>query len=119
MNGWRTPLAVSLLAMLGLAAIIGAFMAGMVFDDAREHYELEHQALPIYQFLVPFFFVITGSQVDWRLFLDLPLMDIALGVTGPALVGQSCRLRAWAWPAPVAASWPSWVWVGRHVAKSD
>ena len=63
------PLAVSLLAMLGLAAlsasiglaaIIGAFLAGMVFAEAREHFELEHQALPIYQFLVPFFFVLTG-----------------------------------------------------------
>ena len=67
------PLAISLLAMLGLAAlsasiglaaIIGAFLAGMVFAEAREHFDLEHQTLPIYQFLVPFFFVFTGAQVD-------------------------------------------------------
>ena len=38
----------------------------MVLAEAREQYELEHQALPIYQFLVPFFFVITGAQVNWR-----------------------------------------------------
>ncbi len=93
----NAPFAVSLLAMLGLAAlsasiglaaIIGAFLAGMVFAEAREHFELEHQALPIYQFLVPFFFVITGSRVDWRLFLDGEVMGLALGITGLALVGK-------------------------------
>jgi Kef-type K+ transport system membrane component KefB len=51
----NAPFAVSLLAMLGLAtlsasiglaAIIGAFLAGMVFAEAREHFELEHEALP-------------------------------------------------------------------------
>ncbi len=93
----NAPLAVSLLAMLGLAAlsagiglaaIIGAFLAGMVFAEAREHFDLEHQALPIYQFLVPFFFVLTGAQVDWRLFLDGGIMGIALAVTALALVGK-------------------------------
>ena len=42
----------------------------MVFAELSEQYELEHQALPLYEFLVPLFFVITGSRVDWRLFLD-------------------------------------------------
>ena len=91
------PFAVSLLAMLGLAtlaaqfglaAIIGAFLAGMVFAEAREHFELEHQALPIYQFLVPYFFVITGGQADWRLFVDPNLMGVALAITALAIVGK-------------------------------
>src|SRR5215212_4994973 len=91
------PLAVSLLLMLGLAAlsasiglaaIIGAFLAGMVFAEAREHFDLEHQALPIYQFLVPFFFVFTGAQVDWRLFLDTGIMGTAAAVTILALLGK-------------------------------
>jgi Kef-type K+ transport system membrane component KefB len=93
----NAPLAVGLLAMLGLAtlsasiglaAIIGAFLAGMVFAEARQHFALEHQALPIYQFLVPFFFVLTGSQVDWRLFLDGGIMGLALAVTALALIGK-------------------------------
>ena len=46
--------------------------------EGREHFELEHQALPICQFLVPFFFVLTGAQVDWRLLLDGSIMGIAL-----------------------------------------
>jgi Kef-type K+ transport system membrane component KefB len=93
----NAPFAVSLLAMLGLAslsaqiglaAIIGAFLAGMVFAEAREHFELEHQALAVYQFLTPFFFVIIGSQVDWRLFTDGALMGIAIAVTALALLGK-------------------------------
>ncbi|HLI27684.1 MAG TPA: cation:proton antiporter [Chloroflexota bacterium] len=91
----NAPFAVALLAMLGLAAlaasiglaaIIGAFLAGMVFAEANERYELERQALPIYQFLVPFFFVITGSQVNWRLFLDGGILGLALAITLVALL---------------------------------
>jgi Kef-type K+ transport system membrane component KefB len=78
----------ALSASIGLAAIIGAFLAGMVLAEAREHFALEHQALPVYQFLVPFFFVITGAQVDWRLFLDPSLMGVALGLTALALLGK-------------------------------
>ena len=101
----NAPFAVALLTMLGLAtlsasvglaAIIGAFLAGMVFAEAREHFELERQALPIYQFLVPFFFVLTGAQVDWRIFFDGEIMGIALAVTALALLGKlvGCGLGA-------------------------
>jgi Kef-type K+ transport system membrane component KefB len=78
----------ALASQIGLAAIIGAFLAGMVFAELREQYELEHQALPIYEFLVPLFFVITGSQVNWRLFLDGSLMGLALTITGLAILGK-------------------------------
>ena len=44
--------------------------------------------MPIYQFLVPFFFVLTGAQVDWRLFIDGGLMGVALAVTALALLGK-------------------------------
>jgi Kef-type K+ transport system membrane component KefB len=91
------PLAISLLLMLGLAslsaaiglaAIIGAFLAGMILAEAREHFELERRTLPIYQFLVPFFFVLTGSQVNWQLFLDPSIIGLASTVTALAMVGK-------------------------------
>ena len=93
----NAPFTMSLLTMLGLAAlsatiglaaIVGAFLAGMVFAEAREHFNLERQALPIYQLLVPVFFVLTGSQVDWRLFLNGEIMGIALAVTALAILGK-------------------------------
>lgn len=103
------PLVVSLSLMLGLAAlsaeiglaaIIGAFLAGMVLAEAREHLDLERQTLPIYQFLVPFFFVITGSQVDWRALLDPASFGLALGVTALACLGKfvGCGAAMLGWP---------------------
>jgi Kef-type K+ transport system membrane component KefB len=87
--------------------IIGAFLAGMVFAEAREHFELKHQALPVYEFLVPFFFVITGSQVDCRLFVTPSLMALALGVTILALLGKFVGGRFGVLGLGGAA-WPLW-----------
>ncbi len=87
----------TLSAQIGLAAIIGAFLAGMVFAELREQYELEHRALPLYELLVPLFFVITGSRVDWRLFLDGSILGVALAVTGLAILGKLVGCGAGAW----------------------
>lgn len=93
----NAPFAAAIVAMLGLAAvagilglaaIIGAFIAGMVFAEAREHYDLEHQTLPVYEFLVPYFFVITGSRVDPALFLDPTVITVAALITLVAIVGK-------------------------------
>ncbi|MFN8525684.1 MAG: cation:proton antiporter [Chloroflexota bacterium] len=77
-----------LAAKVGLAAIIGAFLAGMAFAELREQYELERQTLPIYELLVPVFFVVTGSHVDWRLFTQGPLLGFGLMVTALAIGGK-------------------------------
>ncbi len=49
---------------LGLAAIIGAFLAGMAAAETRQRDALEAQLRPIMAFLVPFFFVVTGMKVN-------------------------------------------------------
>jgi Kef-type K+ transport system membrane component KefB len=49
---------------IGLAPIIGAFLAGLVLGEARDARRLTEIALPVYRLLVPFFFVITGMHVD-------------------------------------------------------
>jgi Kef-type K+ transport system membrane component KefB len=102
----------ALASQIGLAAIIGAFLAGMVFAELREQYELEHQALPIYEFLVPLFFVITGSQVNWRLFLDGSLMGVALAITGLAIFGKLVGCGA----GTLGRSWRSVAIVGVGMA---
>jgi Kef-type K+ transport system membrane component KefB len=48
---------------LGLAAIIGAFLAGMAAAETNQRESLEKQIRPILALLVPFFFVITGAKV--------------------------------------------------------
>lgn len=48
----------------GLAAIIGAFLAGMIASETRQRENLEHKTLPLLSFLTPFFFVVTGAKVN-------------------------------------------------------
>ncbi len=58
-------LAMSFLAeYIGLAAIIGAFLAGMMFAEHAWEWELEAKAEAITSFLISFFFVNVGLQVD-------------------------------------------------------
>lgn len=93
----NAPFLVSIIVMLGLsalagfiglAAIIGAFLAGMMLAEAEERFNLEQQALPVYEFLVPFFFVIIGTKVDPAAFQDAEILAIALGVTALAAAGK-------------------------------
>jgi Kef-type K+ transport system membrane component KefB len=94
---FNAPLSFSLLVMLGLAAlasiiglagIIGAFLAGMVLAETRERFDLEHQSRPIAEFLVPFFFVYTGTKVDPAVFLDGGLVLVAAAVTAIAIASK-------------------------------
>ena len=48
----------------GLAAIIGAFLAGMIASETRQQKMLEIQTRPLLTLLAPFFFVLTGSKVE-------------------------------------------------------
>ncbi|MGH8125162.1 MAG: cation:proton antiporter [Rhodanobacteraceae bacterium] len=48
----------------GLAAIIGAFLAGMIASETRQRVELQAQMQPLLALLTPFFFVLTGAKVE-------------------------------------------------------
>jgi Kef-type K+ transport system membrane component KefB len=50
----------------GLAAIIGAFLAGMIASETTQRETLEHQTQPLLALLTPFFFVLTGSKIDLK-----------------------------------------------------
>lgn len=78
----------ALAAKIGLAAIIGAFMAGMMLAEAGERYELDRRMKPINELLVPFFFVLTGARVDLNAFAQ-PKLLILLGIlTVLATIGK-------------------------------
>ncbi len=66
---------------IGLAAIIGAFLAGMVFAENSEEFRLHHKIQPMNDFLVPIFFVVMGTNVDVKLFTSLPIIIMAVIVT--------------------------------------
>jgi Kef-type K+ transport system membrane component KefB len=88
-----TPLVVAFLLMLalaivssvaGLAAIIGAFVAGLIVAETEAQHDVEHETRTLVTIFVPFFFAYTGAQVDIAAFLDPEVIAIslALGLLG-------------------------------------
>lgn len=55
-------------AKIGMAAIIGAFFAGMIFADHAVDWDLLPRVHAITEFLGPFFFFSIGAQLNARLF---------------------------------------------------
>lgn len=83
-------------AYLGLAAIIGAFLAGMVLAESQQRKALEKQIQPLMAFLVPFFFVATGAQMDLRELGNVSALGSLAVVVALAVVGKliGCGLGA-------------------------
>lgn len=80
---------------IGMAAIIGAFFAGLVLADYSPEWNLEPRIQGITEFLAPFFFFAIGAQLDVRLFRGDVLMA-ALVVSGLAVFSKivGCGLPA-------------------------
>ncbi len=95
-----------LASAIGLAAIVGAFAAGLILEDVqyrdftdRGEHGLEHLLEPISSLLVPFFFVLMGMRTDLRAFADPEVLGIAAALTFAAIIGkQACALAVWGQP---------------------
>jgi Kef-type K+ transport system membrane component KefB len=62
-------LALSLLAdYIGLAAIVGAFIAGLTMSELRQHTGIVARFEPLAWFFTPFFFVLMGTYLDFGAF---------------------------------------------------
>jgi Kef-type K+ transport system membrane component KefB len=83
-------------AFIGLAAIIGAFVAGLIVAETEARDELEHEMRPLGSIFTPFFFAVTGSQVDLGALLDpgIALLAIVLAVVGVLTKGLGGMLGA-------------------------
>jgi len=78
-------LAIALLAVvIGLAAIIGAFVAGLIVAETEAAHELEEEFKPLASIFTPFFFAVTGAQLDLSVMLD---PEVALFSVGLAVIG--------------------------------
>jgi Kef-type K+ transport system membrane component KefB len=82
---------------LGLAGIIGAFLAGMLVAETPQRHALERQIQVILAFLVPYFFVVTGAKVELAELGSLNALTALLVVTVLAVLGKlvGCGLGAW------------------------
>jgi Kef-type K+ transport system membrane component KefB len=72
----------------GLAAIIGAFLAGMIASETTQRESLEHQTQPLLALLTPFFFVITGSKIDLAQLANADALIMLIVVTLIAIVSK-------------------------------
>jgi Kef-type K+ transport system membrane component KefB len=70
---------------IGMAAIIGAFFAGLAFADHSPRWNLEPRAQAINQFLAPYFFFSMGARLDLSAFTPSVVM-VALALSVLAIV---------------------------------
>jgi Kef-type K+ transport system membrane component KefB len=90
-----------LAAKIGMAAIVGAFFAGLVFADYAPQWNLVPRVSGITEFLAPFFFFAIGSRLDGRLFTkDVFVAAIVISVLAiiSKVVGCGLPLLYEGWP---------------------
>jgi Kef-type K+ transport system membrane component KefB len=75
----------ALSALIGLAAIIGAFLAGMVVGESSEKHALEEEVAPVAAFFTPFFFGFIGAQIDLSALASLQIIVLLLALTAIAV----------------------------------
>lgn len=87
--------------VIGLAAIIGAFMAGIVIDELAGVYDLENKVKYVSEFFLPFFFVMMGAHLDPVVMADPEIMTLVLVISAVAVIskligaGLACWQEDW------------------------
>lgn len=85
-----------LASYVGVAAIIGSFLAGMAMSEFSEDTDLHHKSGAVMEFLLPFFLVGIGMQLELSVFKDINVIVLALLATVIAVVTKliGCGLAA-------------------------
>jgi Kef-type K+ transport system membrane component KefB len=83
-------------AKIGMAAIIGAFFAGLMFADYAPRWNLLPRVGGITEFLAPFFFFTIGSRLNVHLFSG-NVVRVAIVISFLAIVSKvvGCGLPLW------------------------
>jgi Kef-type K+ transport system membrane component KefB len=76
----------ALAGQIGLAAIIGAFLAGMIVAETKERHSVETEVAPLYAFFPPFFFAFIGLRLDFGEYADPETLALLAAVTVVAVV---------------------------------
>ncbi len=77
-----------LASYLGLAAIIGAFLIGMILAETEYQEWIHEKLVDLNEFIVPFFFVVVGMSVDIRAFGSFSMVGTLLLITLLATLGK-------------------------------
>jgi Kef-type K+ transport system membrane component KefB len=73
-------------AQIGLAALIGAFLAGMIVAETKDQNAIEEEIKPLYAFFPPFFFAFIGIQLDLDSLLAGHALLLLVTITALAIV---------------------------------
>lgn len=84
-----------LASYIQLAAIIGAFSAGVILSDdyfpasaAQSNYSIRHLIAPLESVLAPMFFMVIGMQVKLETFYSWQVLSLASGLVLAAIIGK-------------------------------
>jgi Na+:H+ antiporter len=87
---------------IGMAAIIGAFFAGLIFADYSPEWNLQPRAHAINEFLAPFFFFVMGARLDIHVFTNTTVLVsaviISLLAIASKIVGCGLPVLNEGWP---------------------
>ncbi|MGE5281349.1 MAG: cation:proton antiporter [Chloroflexota bacterium] len=73
---------------VGLATIIGGFLAGMIVAETKEHNRVEEEIRPLHAFFPPFFFAYIGIQVDLSALGSGGALALLAGITALAVLAK-------------------------------
>ena len=83
-----------LATLTGLAAIIGAFAAGLILSERafpkriKDEQSLSDSLRPLETVFAPIFFVLIGMQVNLESFANLEVLGLALSLTAIGVIGK-------------------------------
>ena len=82
---------------IGLAAIVGAYLAGLIVAELSDELELKRDLSPIRALLIPFFFVLTGARFDVATMLQPAALAVGIVLTIVAILTKlvGCGLAMW------------------------
>jgi len=72
-------------AQIGLAAIIGAFLAGLMVAETKDQTAIQDEVAPLYAFFPPFFFAFIGTELDLGALADPEALALLAAVTVVAI----------------------------------
>jgi Kef-type K+ transport system membrane component KefB len=75
-------------ANIGLAALIGAFLAGMIVAETKDHTAIEEEVRPLYAFFPPFFFAFIGIELDLGELLNGHALVLLAAITAIAAAAK-------------------------------
>jgi Kef-type K+ transport system membrane component KefB len=82
--------------LIGIAGIIGAFLAGVALSEATDETRLHQQSQALTEFTTPFFLVAIGMKLNIAVFLSAPVVALSSAVIALAIITKfvGCGLGA-------------------------